>query len=203
MAEWWSTYKNKNDKLARFGFLSAVITRPVYSAPRSQRHLPAQVRVGWVTGERGKERVQIGRRHLLVRPSKGVLHKTPSVTAKLLPAIPVPEARYARDVFEQATQNMPIGENEIRIGMSDVRRVRIEGTGVVALERTQCTQMVTGQRKVTLFWGVYVAGDRMLRMSYICTKGDAPMRTYRTQVAGFLCRWTAASALSRDAASAR
>ena len=203
MAEWWLSYKNKTGKADKFGIFHALMARPIKGVPRPQRHLPTDARVGWVTGVRGKDRVHVGRRHLLTRPNKGTPRASQSVTAKLLTAIAVPEGRFASAAFEQATQHMPVANNEIVIGISDVRRVRIEGTGVVALERTRCTQTTTGQKKLTLFWGVYAEHDRTLRMSYICTQGDAQLRTYRTQVAGFLCRWTATNALNRESALAR
>lgn len=191
MAGWWFWHKTRTEKAAKFGMNGAIATRSVYVAPRPGRHLPTQCRPGWACGERAIKRAGLGRKHLLARPVKGLSPQSQKVVAQLLPSVPVGGGNSPASVFENATDSVPVGANEFVVGISEVRRVRIEETGVIALERTRCTQTASGVRIVTLFWAIYVATENNLRMARICAEGEAELRTYRTQVADFLRRWTA------------
>ena len=196
MTGWRFFHKTRADKATKFGVGAGESDRPVYGAPRPTRHLPTQCRPGWTCSERCGERVRLGRRHLLARPIPGAVRQQQSVVAQLLPSV---FARVRPEIaFEQATDAMGSGANEFIVGMSDVRRVRIEDTGVVLLERTRCTQTSGGTRVVTLFWAMYVPAEQKLRLASICARGETELRTYRTQVADFLRRWTISASAATD-----
>lgn len=194
----WFIRKTQTEKATKFGIIGSGATRSIYVAPRPTRHLPTECRAGWLCNDRGRERVRLGRKHLLARPPKGSRQLSQSVIAQILPNVRVSDGTSPATVFEQATNNATIGANELVVGMSDVRRVHIEDTGVVVLERTRCTQSAGGERIVTLFWAIYDLPEKTLRMARICAKGEAELRTYRAQVADFLRRWTASSSISTE-----
>lgn len=196
MAGWRNFHKTQTEKATKFGIVGAKAVRVVYVAPHPTRHLPTECRPGWGCDERGADRVRLGRRHLLARPPRGLRTRPQSVVAQLLPSIPVGHGDGPVATFERATNNIPVVANEFIVGMSDVRRVHIEDTGVVALERTRCTQTLGGVRVVTLFWAIYVAPEHALRMARICAEGEAELRAYRSQVADFLRRWTTSAAVA-------
>lgn len=191
----WFFHKTRTQKATKFGLVGADASRSVYVAPRPTRHLPGQCRVDWVCSARRRHRVQVGRKHLLVRPPVNIPRPAHSVVAQLLPSVAVRGANPAA-VFEQTTNHLSADVSEITVRMSEVRRVCIEGTGVVALERTHCTQTAAGRRVVTLYWAFYTASDQTLHLACIRSEGEAELRTYRTQVADFLRRWTASASLT-------
>lgn len=196
MAGWWFHHKTRTEKASKFGITGAPATRSVYVAPRPTRHFPNECRPAAACGERRGSRISVRRRHLLSRPTAGLRRKPQSIVAQLLPSISVIGKDNPVSAFERVTDGMPIAANENFIGVSEVRRVYIEDTGVVALERTRCTKRYGGSRVVTLLWAVYVAPEKIIRMASICAEGDVELRTYRTQVADFLRRWTASAGIT-------
>ena len=194
----WFFHKTRLEKATKFGIVGARATQSIYVAPRPMRHLPTECRLGWLCGERGAKRIRLGRKHLLARPQKGSRQSPQSVVAQLLPSVFMGVNDNPVAAFKNATEKIGIGANEVVVGISDVRRVRIEGTGVVALEQTRCTQTIGGARVVTLFWAIYIASKKTLCMARICAEGEAELRTYRTQVADFLRRWTASASVATE-----
>ncbi len=190
MAGWWSFHKTRTEKATKFGIVGPTAVRSSYAAPRPTRHLPTQCRPGWLCNERGKTRTRLGRKHLLARPVTGSRRQPQSVVAQLLPSVPVGIGESPAAAFARATERITPRADELVVGISSVRRVQIEGTGVIALEKTRCTRTPDGARNVTLFWAVLAGSGRILRMARICARGEAELRTYRTQVADFLRRWT-------------
>jgi hypothetical protein len=186
----WFFHKTRSQKATKFGLVGTDASLAVYVAPRPKRHLPGQCRLGWSCGVRGGQNIRLGRRHLLVRPPVSAARPSQSVIAELLPSVTV-NGENPVAAFERATNSMSSESSEFTVRMSEIRRVCIEGTGVVALERTRSTQTVGGTRVVTLYWAFYTASDRTLHMARIRAVGEAELRTYRTQVADFLRRWTA------------
>lgn len=183
---------SQQHKAAKFGLEKAGIShRATVCAPRPTRHTPnsctsllycATRRTGKPNGL-DRRRVLGGRLHHFSR------HETQSrLGARLLASLTVAPGDNPVAVFAASVR---VGNSDLlQQTISDVRRVRIEHTGVTVWECTAQAKNKMGKARIMLYWAVWDAKRRLLNRLCICVADGATLRANRGVVTVFLERWT-------------